>query len=57
MQVNIRTEEEITKLLDMIRVLLEKQGVDTDKYAILQSMLEPTNTDKIQKDIEQQMLG
>jgi uncharacterized membrane protein len=56
LQVNIRTEEEITKLLDMIRVLLEKQGVDTSQDTILQSMLEPTNTDKIQKDIEQQML-
>jgi uncharacterized membrane protein len=52
LQVDIITEDEMTKLLQMVSILLEKQGVDVASDSVLQSMLEPTSVEKIEEALE-----
>ncbi|MEK9173021.1 MAG: DUF1003 domain-containing protein [Patescibacteria group bacterium] len=54
LQVDIITEQEITKLMSLVLLLLQKNGVDISKDADLQGMLQPTDTGKIQKILEKQ---
>ncbi len=55
LQVDIITEQELTKLMTMVALLLEKNGVDISKDEELQGMLRPTNFDKIKKALEKQV--
>lgn len=57
MQLNILTEEELTKMMGMLTALLEKQGIDVSEDHELQSMLEPTNVEKIEQALEQEING
>ncbi|TSC82311.1 MAG: hypothetical protein G01um101420_475 [Parcubacteria group bacterium Gr01-1014_20] len=54
LQVDIITEQEITKLMSLVILLLQKNGVDISKDMELQEMLQPTDTGKIQKILEKQ---
>jgi len=55
LQVDIITEQELTKLLEMMSLLLQKQGVDISTDADLQFMLKPTDVDRLEQTLEQQV--
>lgn len=55
LQVDIITEEEITKLMRMIAMLMEKNGIDMSKDEELSGMLMPTNIEKIKRNLEKQV--
>ncbi len=57
LQVNILTEKEITKLLQVVAQLAEKQGLDLSRDRELQTMLRPSDTEKLEKDIELEVGG
>lgn len=57
LQVNVRTETEITKVLELVALLLQESGVDTSQDAELQEMLQPTNLDEIEEVLEQEVSG
>jgi len=54
LQLDIITEEEITKLLEMAEKLMNKNGIATASDTMLKEMLEPTNAARIEKSIEKQ---
>lgn len=54
LQVDIITEQELTKLIQMTRVLMEKNGIDLSQDKELQYMLKPTNVERIEKTLEKQ---
>lgn len=56
LQVDIITEQELTKLMAMVALLLEKNGVNVSKDEELQEMLQPTNFEKIKKALEKQII-
>lgn len=56
LQVDIITEQELTKLMAMVTILLEKNGVNISKDEELQEMLKPTNFEKIKKALEKQVV-
>lgn len=55
LQVDIITESELTKLMKLLVLYLEKTGVDLSKDKELQEMLKPINEEKIEKSLERQM--
>ncbi len=55
LQLDIVTEDELTKMMKMLALLLEKQGVDISNDDELQEMLRPTNIEKIQAILEEQI--
>ncbi len=56
LQVDIITEEELTKLIRMTAVLMEKNGIDLRDDRELQAMIKPTNVDRLEKILEKQIL-
>jgi uncharacterized membrane protein len=56
LQLDIIAEDELTKLLQMVSLLLEKNGIDVSGDEVLQSMLQPTSVDKIEEAIEQEVM-
>lgn len=56
LQINLITERELTKLMKMIYLSLEKQGVNFSDDPELQEMLKPTNEEDIERNIEQEFL-
>lgn len=56
LQVDIITEEELTKLMKMTKILMEKNGIDLSNDKELQAMLKPANVSKIEKILEKQVL-
>ena len=57
LQVNILTEQEITKLLQVVAMLAEKQGIDLSQDRDLLAMLHPTDSESIEKEIEKEVIG
>jgi len=57
LQVNLLTEQEITKLLQIVALLAEKQGIDLSRDSALQEMLRPSDTEKIEKEMEKEVSG
>jgi uncharacterized membrane protein len=55
LQVDLIAEEEITKLLKMVSLLLEKHGIEVSQDQELQDMLTPTNVEKLEKILENQI--
>lgn len=55
LQVDIITEQEITKLLELLVKLLEKNGIDVSDDKELPEMLKPTDTNRIQEILEKQV--
>jgi len=56
LQLNIISEREITKLMKMMAILLEKQGVDLSQDPELKKMLKPISEEEIQKRLEREIL-
>jgi uncharacterized membrane protein len=56
LQVDIITEKELTKLIHMMSILMEKNGIDLSGDKEIQGMIKPTNLDRIQKILEKQVL-
>jgi uncharacterized membrane protein len=57
LQVNLITEREITKLMKMMALLLEKQGVDLSQDPELKKMLRPISEEEIEKRLEKEILS
>lgn len=55
LHINVITEEEITKMMELQVMLLKKNGIDLSKDEELAEMLEPTDTEKIEKELERQL--
>lgn len=56
LQVDIIAEQELTKLMKMTKMLMEKNGIDVSGDQELEAMLKPANVDKIEKILEKQVL-
>lgn len=54
LQIDMITEQEITKLLEMQKMITDKLGIDTSKDHILTKMLQRIDPDKIEKSLEKQ---
>ena len=55
LQINVIAEHELTKVMEMLITLLEKEGVDVSDDPELKQMLKPTDVGKLQKMVEQQI--
>lgn len=56
LQINLITEKEITKLMKMMAILLEKNGVDLSADPELKKMLRPISEEEIEKRLEKEIL-
>lgn len=56
LQVDIITEKEITKVAQMMVMLLEKNGINIKKDKELEETLHPTDFETIEKELESQVL-
>lgn len=57
LQVDIITEQELTKLLRILTIFLEKNGFDFKNDKELESMLKVTNMEKIETALEKQIVN
>jgi len=57
LQIDILAEQEITKILRLQKMILEKNGIDLSHDKELEDMLHITNTSKIEKVLQKQMNG
>ncbi|MDZ4764276.1 MAG: DUF1003 domain-containing protein [Chloroflexota bacterium] len=57
LQVDMLTERELTKLMNIVCAIAEKQGIDLTDDEELQIMLEPTSMSKIEHALEKQVIG
>lgn len=55
LQMDVMTEKELTKVLELVIKLLEKNNIDVSRDPELKEMLEKTNIEKLEKSIERQM--
>jgi uncharacterized membrane protein len=55
LQVEEISEHEITKLLELMVKLLQKQGIDISQDEELREMLEPTDTEKLTQVLEEEV--
>lgn len=55
LQLDIISEREITKLMKMVSLLLEKQDIDLSQDPELQKMLRPFNEEEIEKRLEKEI--
>ena len=53
--INTYAEDEITKVMYLVTLLLEKNGIDVSKDEDLQSMLQDVDSDVIEKELEKQL--
>lgn len=56
LQVDIITEQELTKIMELLVMLLNKNGIDVSHDRELKEMLKQLNTSKIEKVLEQQIV-
>ncbi|MEK7071623.1 MAG: DUF1003 domain-containing protein [Patescibacteria group bacterium] len=56
LQVNLIAEKEITKLMKMLAILLERQGVDLSQDPELKKLLKPISEEEIEKRLEKEIL-
>ena len=56
LQLNLISEKEITKLIKMLALLLEKQGIDLSKDPELHKMVRPFSEEEIEKVLEKEIL-
>jgi uncharacterized membrane protein len=56
LQLNLISEREITKLMKMMALLLEKQGIDLSQDPELHKMIRPLSEDEIQRKLEKEIL-
>ncbi len=55
LQLNLITEREITKLMKMMAILLEKEGIDLSQDPELKRMLRPISEEEIEKRLEREI--
>jgi uncharacterized membrane protein len=55
LQVNVITEEEITRMMWMLVLILQKNGIPVPEDKRLQAMLRDTDVEKIEKNMEKQI--
>ncbi len=55
LQLNLISEREITKIIKMIALLLEKQGIDISQDPELKKMIRPLSEEDIQKRLEKEI--
>lgn len=55
LQVDILTEQELTKLMHMVSLLLEKNGISVSGDKELERMLKPTNMQKIEASLAEEI--
>ena len=56
LQVDLVTEQELTKLMHIVTAMAEKNGIDLSNDKELDRMLKPLPKEKIEKTLEQQIL-
>lgn len=56
LQLNLISEKEITKLIKMMAILLEKQGIDLSQDPELHKMIRPVSEEEIEKRLEKEIL-
>ena len=56
LQLNLIAEREITKLIKMLALLLEKQGIDLSRDPELRKMIRPVSEEEIEKMLEKEIL-
>ena len=55
LQIDIITESEVTKLMKLMILLLQKNGVDVSDDKEIEQMLKPINENKIERTLEKQV--
>ncbi len=55
LQIDIIAEQELTKVMELLALFMEKNGIDLSHDKELQYMLKPTDTEKITKVLERQI--
>lgn len=56
LQINLIAEKEITKLMQMMALLLEKNGIDLSQDPELKKLLKPISEAEIEKKLEKEIL-
>ncbi|MDQ5922873.1 MAG: hypothetical protein QG644_581, partial [Patescibacteria group bacterium] len=56
LQLNLISEREVTKLIKMTALLLDKHGVDLSKDPELQKMIRPVSEEDIERRLEKEIL-
>ena len=56
LQLNLIAQKEVTKLIKMTALLLEKQGIDLSQDPELHKMLRPISEDEIERMLEKEIL-
>lgn len=56
LQINLISEREITKVMKMIAILLERQGIDLSQDPELKKLLKPISEEEIEKKLEKEIL-
>ena len=57
LQINLIAEKEITKVMKMVALLLEKQGIDIAQDPELQRLLKPISEEELQKKLEKEIFN
>lgn len=57
LQVDMLMETELTKLISMVNLLLEKHGIDLSEDHELNHMMQQTDMDEIEKTLEDQVMN
>lgn len=55
LQVNLIAEKEITKILKMVALLVEKQGMDLSQDPELKKLLRPISEEELEKKLEKEI--
>jgi uncharacterized membrane protein len=56
LQLNLISEKEVTKLIKMMALLLEKQGIDLSQDPELHKMIQPVSEEEIERRLEREIL-
>lgn len=56
LQLNLISEREVTKLMKMMALLLEKNGIDLSQDSELKKMIRPVSEEEIEKWLEKEIL-
>ncbi len=56
LQLNLISEREVTKLMKMMALLLERQGIDLSQDPELKKMIRPVSEEEIEKKLEKEIL-
>ena len=56
LQINLIAEKEITKVMKMLAILLERQGIDLSQDPELKKLLRPISEEEIEKRLEKEIL-